>query len=94
MKYGLLLNDMRSPNIENISIVRLADTAKELRDWYQAQLGRPWTDGQWGKSFTKGSELEWFNPVASIDVLDDYWGGIWNVPEDAQIGMGLRKGYL
>jgi hypothetical protein len=61
MKYALLLNDMRWPNIENIAIVKLSDSRDDLIEWYKAQLAdKPWRDGQWAK-FTK---------------LDRSWNGI------------------
>jgi hypothetical protein len=93
MKYGLLLNDMRQPNIENIAIVKISDNRQELIDWYTAQLAeKPYQDGRWGKVFKPGSDLEWYNPVHDLGRNNDYWGGIWEVKDDAQIGMGLRKG--
>lgn len=50
MKYALLLNDMRWPNVENIAIVTISDNRQELVDWYTAQLAeKPHQDGQWGK---------------------------------------------
>jgi hypothetical protein len=94
MKYALLLNDMRWPNVENIAIVTISDNRQELVDWYTAQLAeKPYQDGQWGKAFKPGSDLEWFNPVHDLNVDNDYWGGIWQVPDDAAVGMGLTKGY-
>lgn len=96
MKYALLLNDMRWPNIENIAVVRTADNMPELVGWYQAQLAdKPYSDPgephSWGKAFKKGSELEWYNPVHDINRMNDYWGGIWEVPDDTQVGTGLTK---
>ena len=95
MKYGLLLNDMRWPNVENIAIVRLADDRQELEDWYKSQLAdKPYTDGRWGKVFTPGSELEWYNGAYNLIQTNEYWGGIWEVDDTAEIGYGLSKGYL
>lgn len=91
-KYALLMNNMQSPNVENISIVKIADTKQELIDWYKAQEAeKSWTDGRWGKHFKKNSELEWYNPIHNLDVENDYWGGIWLVSDDAEIGQGLSK---
>jgi hypothetical protein len=92
MKYALLLNDMRQPNIENIQVVKVADTKQELVDWYNAQLaGEPWHDGRWHKSFKSGSELEWYNPHGNLDIENDYWGGTWQVNDRVAVGMGLSK---
>jgi hypothetical protein len=92
MTYALLLNDMRSPNIENIEVVRTAETPRELAGWYMDQLAdEPWKDGQWRKAFKPGSDLEWFNPAADIRMLNDYFGGIWEVPDGTPVGTGLCK---
>jgi hypothetical protein len=91
MKYALLLNDMRQPNIENIDVVRTASTIGELEDYYDSHLQEEWVDGPYHKSFTKGSEFEWYNPIHDIKKLNDYWGGIWEVPDQVQVREGLRK---
>lgn len=91
MKYALLLNDMREPNIENIQIVKLSDARQELVNYYKSLLVEPYTDGQWRKAFKKGSELEWFNPAVTLENDNDYWGGIWQVDDNSQIGQGLYK---
>lgn len=99
MIYALLLNDMRQPNIENIQVVRMASTREELEDWYRGQLAdQPWRDGRWGKVFKPGSELEWFNAAkmtdrADLSGLNEYWGGIWEVPDGTPVGAGLAKAH-
>lgn len=93
MKYALILNDMRQPNIENIEVVKIADTKEELMDWYKSMQVESYLDGQWGKQFKKGSKLEWYNGVHDLEKLNDYWGGIWEVADNAQIGDGLRKSF-
>ena len=91
--FALLLNDMRQPNIENIQVVRTAGTTDELAEWMKSQLAeQPWDDGRWRKAFKPGSELEWFNPPVDLCKLNDYWGGIWEVPDDTPVGAGLFKG--
>lgn len=87
-KYGLLMNKMTSPNIENLHLVKVADSPDELKGWYEAQKQEPWRDGHWGKTWPKGSELEWFNPVHNLDKLNEYWGGIWEVPDEAETQVG------
>jgi hypothetical protein len=90
--YALLLNDMRSPNIENIEVVRTAAAPDELIGWVTGQAAeQPWRDGHWNKFFRQGSELEWFNPPFSLGLLNDYMGGIWEVPDDTPVGAGLCK---
>lgn len=95
MKYALLLNDMRSSNIENIQVVKMSGTKEELVNYYKSLLVEPYIDEgvphNWNKTFKRGSELEWFNPVHNLDRMNDYWGGIWEVNDNTQIGEGLTK---
>lgn len=96
MKYALLLNDMRSPNIENIKVVKVSNNKQELIDWYNSQLTTPYGDGRWGKSFKKESELEWFNPAHELEKREnDYWGGIWtfgeNIPDENILQFSICK---
>ena len=65
----LLMNDMRSSNIENYSPVCCAATREELVAFYESQKIDPYSDGKWGKSFKQGGPLEWYNP------LDEEWNG-------------------
>ena len=93
MKYALVLNDMRWPHVENVAIVRLSETRQELVMWYTKQLaGSPYSDGRWMKAFKSASDLEWYNP-ADLQTTNDYWGGIWTVADDAQVGDALVKGH-
>jgi hypothetical protein len=97
MKYGLMLNDMREPNIENIQCVKVATNKQELIDWYNSQLAdKGWRDGNWYKVFKQGSQLEWANPVSNFDTENDYWGGIWTfkdeAPDEAILQFALGKG--
>lgn len=95
MKYALLLNDMRSSNIENIIVIKISSSKEELANWYRSLLVTPYIESEdgrrWGKTFKKGSELEWFNSVQDIEKLNDYWGGIWEVNDNVMVGMGLGK---
>jgi len=60
-KFILVLNDMRSGKIETPSLVLAADTRKELEE-YLEENEAPWKDGQWSKTYKKGSFIEWCNP--------------------------------
>jgi hypothetical protein len=92
VRYALVLNDMRSPNVENVAVVRLADTREELVAWYAEQLApEPYRDETWGKAFLRGSDLEWMNPVHDLALENDYWGGIWTVPDHITVGTRLVK---
>lgn len=99
MIYALLLNDMRQPNIENIQIVRTAETDQELITWHHVQIAdEPWFDGRWRKTYKPGSTLEWFNPASDVNPWDlsrrnDFWGGIWEVPDGTPVGAGLAKAH-
>ena len=93
--YRLILNSMRG-NTENRVIVAIAYEKQKLIDWYRSllvepydEVGTPAFDCQgdshvWRKSFMKGSELEWFNPLTDIETLDSYGHGIndiWGTQE-------------
>ena len=82
MKYALVLNDMRSSNVENIISVKFSKDKQELIDWYNNKLCKPYRDENWGKTFKKGSELEWFN-AGDIEKENSYWGGIYTFNDDA-----------
>lgn len=59
----LRLNDMRSPKIEMLRDVALAETREILMDYVLKQRTlEPYTDGEWNKVFQKDGPLEWFNP--------------------------------
>lgn len=72
--YVLVMNMMRN-RTESVTEVRRFDSKEELIAWYNAQLVPVYRDegpsGDFGgpetqiynKSFAKGSELEWFNPL-------------------------------
>ena len=96
MKYALMLNDMREPNIENLHCVKVSRDKQELIDWYKSQLAEEsWIDGKWHKSFKKDSELEWLNPVSNLELENDYWGGVWSfqedIPDEAILQFELHK---
>lgn len=91
MTYALLLNDMRSPNIENLVTVATAETREELVAFHNGELAEEgWMDGKWGKAFKPGSPLEWCNPSSDLDSDDAYFGGIYPVPEGVT-GVTLSK---
>lgn len=76
-QYGLLLNNMQEAKIENLTVVKVSTDRDELVRFYNERLVEPYKDGKWNKTFRQGSELEWYNPVVSLNVDNDYWGGIW-----------------
>ena len=87
MKYFLVLNDMRSSNIENSKLVCAADTREELVAWIESQFHgeinpvtgerKGWRDDdRWSKAFKKGSPLEWFNRPSSPSVSDGMFSTI------------------
>jgi hypothetical protein len=57
----LVLNDMRSAQIEMTKPVAVAESRDALESFIENEA-ESWRDGQWRKSFRKGSPLEWFNP--------------------------------
>ena len=75
--FALVLNDMRSSNIENLMVVKASENRQELVDFYKQNLAeKPWEDGRWSKAFKKDSPLEWNNPAHNIDELGLYGEGI------------------
>ena len=93
--YAIVLNDMRSPNVENVVVVRISEDRQELVDWYREQLEPSgyYKDGTWGKVFKKGSDLEWFNPCSNLEEDNNFWGGIWKVQPWTEVGMSAVKAY-
>ena len=86
--YVLMLNDMREPNIENLTAVAASEDRQELVDLHEANRD-PWMDGKWGKTFTKDSPLEWYNP-GDMNVPFAYWGGIYEAPEGMSVEDAMR----
>lgn len=83
MKYGLMLNDMRFSNIENLICVKVSTNRQELVDYHESMRVPQWMDSKWQKSFRQDSELEWFNPSSNLDGDNEYFGGIYAFPDDA-----------
>jgi hypothetical protein len=79
----LRLNDMRMPQVEQTENVAFSFDEKKLTDWANDQKCESYSDevddGRWGKSFKKGSKLEWYNPpsyhfnqgITSIWIMED-----------------------
>ncbi|MCK5020063.1 MAG: hypothetical protein KAS32_23620 [Candidatus Peribacteraceae bacterium] len=66
--FVLQLNDMRSPNVENMSPVARAETAEELIKFAEGEVAeKPYRDDNWYKQYLKDGPLEWFNPPFSSD---------------------------
>lgn len=70
--YKLILNRMTAPDYEIGETVAVSTEYDKLVEWYKSQIApEPWRDGRWGKTFAKGTPLEWFNPVVNLG-LNDY----------------------
>lgn len=80
--YVLVLNDMRSPKIEMEEPVLLADSAEAITATMES-LREQWRDGQWGKSFRKGSVLEWYNPPYGGTGIQEFWADAPSLDEMA-----------
>lgn len=99
------MNPMRA-NTEAVDLVAWSDDRDKLIEWYKSNLVDPYVDNgnpsfechgdshNWHKTFLKGSELEWYNPI-DIEQGINHWGqGLvseW-VAEDIldQIQIGYR----
>jgi hypothetical protein len=83
--YVLLLNDMRSANIENLTPVAWADSGEALGALVDREQVEPYREpGEnrygpitWGKSFRKNGPLEWYN----LPSVHGGYGGIQAFPD-------------
>lgn len=85
ISYVLVMNLMRD-RIENATEIRRFDSLEELRLWYNGLLVAPYSemgpsgmigerDQMFNKTFQKGSELEWFNPLREEEfTTPNHWG--------------------
>jgi hypothetical protein len=49
---------------------------QKLLDWYNSLKVEQYQNGQFRKSFKKGSPLEWYNPVWTFDGVDPFGHGL------------------
>jgi len=103
--HKLVLNPMRS-NTENSILVAWSDCKDKLINWYNSQKApEPYTDNgspsfecqgdshSWYKVFSKGTELEWFNPADSLDNPNRYGQGIQEEWVDDTIIPNITVGF-
>lgn len=63
MAWVLVLNDMRSSNVEIVQPVCRAESKEALQAFINRERApESYRDGSWAKTFKHGSILEWFNP--------------------------------
>lgn len=79
-RYVLMLNDMRSSNIENLVAVKVG-TREELVAFHEGERVERYVDGRWGKTFRQGGPLEWFNSGDVSGDGDNFFGGLYPVPD-------------
>ena len=66
--FVLILNDMRSSQIEIVNPRFRADTREELQQFLDREKVEKYTtDNHWGKSYRQGGPLEWYNEPFSMD---------------------------
>lgn len=76
--------------MEAREFVALAFDKQKLIDWYEGEKApEPYKEAGWMKTFKKGSELEWFNPLDTFTVNYNDQGIIerW-VPQGAVDSFG------
>lgn len=62
--YLLIMNDMRSAHIEDVSIVAVSTSLDALQRWEKDQRApERWRDDRWNKTYSKFTALEWKNPT-------------------------------
>lgn len=81
-QYALLLNDMRHPHVEDLTVVAVADSPEPLVALHN-EHHEPWKDGRWNKAYRKDSPLEWFNEASPEP--NSYWGGVYDFPDTATL---------
>lgn len=66
--YKLILNPMHD-RTESGCLVAVSTDYDKLVQWYLSQKAAvPYRDDRWYKVFEKGSQLEWYNPSASLEL--------------------------
>lgn len=85
--WKLIMNPMTS-HAEACEIAAWSDDKDNLIQWYRNQLTEPYGEEgmptfdshgnshTWHKQFSKGSPLEWFNPIYILDEPDHYGHGL------------------
>jgi len=79
----LWLADVRG-GVDNAHPIYAFDDLDNLKEWVKSQE-EPWTDDSgtpdfygnihsYGKTYRKGSSLEWYNPPSSLESKDCYGG--------------------
>jgi hypothetical protein len=63
----LMMNDMRSRNVEDLHEVVKSETREKLEDFIKSELVDLYRENGWHKSFRKGGPLEWYNPPTDDD---------------------------
>lgn len=79
----LYLNDMRSSQIQIVVPVFKSRTREGIENLLkECREKEEWKDGDWRKSFKKGSPLEWYNPFEG-----GMYGGIREVPSVYELAL-------
>ena len=66
--FVLILNDMRSSQIEIVNPRFRAETKRELEAFLESEeVEKYTTDNRWAKSYRQGGPLEWYNHPFSMD---------------------------
>jgi len=67
----LILNDMRSSNIEIVRPVLRAETREQLEKVLASEAVDYYNEGGWGKKYRKDGPLEWYNPPFEDNYIRD-----------------------
>lgn len=95
-KMHILVMNPMDGKMENRNPVAMSFERDNLIKWYNEQLApEPYIDNigdrNWHKVFKKGSILEWYNPLDSLEECDGFGGGIqyeW-VKDDATLNPSI-----
>lgn len=94
--YLLVLNDMRSSNIELVHIVVISYERNNILNFYQSQR-EDWShtlaNYTYSKSFKAGSQLEWYNRMTNEETGDcgGYEGIIEYLCDEVELNLMLSK---
>ena len=73
--WKLILNPM-TERTEAAELVAWSDDKEKLMSWYNSQLVEFYRDDNWGKTFSKGGILEWYNPMYQNGEIDSFGHGL------------------
>ena len=88
--FVLMLNDMRSSNIEITSPVLKGSSKKSIITYLERERVPAYRDGRWYKTFRQGSMLEWCNQPDDRSFVDVGTRETWAARAAAQFDQQIN----